>query len=101
MALQLPISASEASAGLVPPAVATHLFGKAGSVLMTIMLFSAITSTGSAEGLAVSSLVVYDIYKTYINPDATDRQILMLSKFVIVAFGSSMGALAVGLKQSV
>ncbi|CAE8625230.1 unnamed protein product [Polarella glacialis] len=95
--LQLPITAAEASAGLVPPAVATHLFGKAGSVMMTIMLFNAITSTGSAEGLAVSSLVVYDIYKPYINPKASGRQILLLSKVVIVLFGGSMGALAVGL----
>jgi hypothetical protein len=65
--------------------------------MMTIMLFNAITSTGSAEGLAVSSLVVYDIYRPYINPEATGRQILWLSKVVIVVFGASMGALAVGL----
>jgi len=58
------ISAAEAGSGLVPPAVATHMFGKAGSVMMTVMLFMAITSTGSAEGIAVSSLVAYDIYKT-------------------------------------
>ena len=36
-----------------------------GSVMMAIMLFMAITSTGSAEGIAVSSLVAYDIYKAY------------------------------------
>mmetsp|Transcript_77664 Transcript_77664/g.195326 ORF Transcript_77664/g.195326 Transcript_77664/m.195326 type:complete len:310 (-) Transcript_77664:430-1359(-) len=64
---------------------------------MTIMLFNAITSTGSAEGLAVSSLVVYDIYKTYINPQATGKRVLWLSKIVIVVFGGCMGALAVGL----
>merc|ERR1719163_2585112 len=39
VALQLPISASEAGSGLVPPAVATHLFGKAGSVMMATHLF--------------------------------------------------------------
>mmetsp|Transcript_39508 Transcript_39508/g.59709 ORF Transcript_39508/g.59709 Transcript_39508/m.59709 type:complete len:294 (+) Transcript_39508:3-884(+) len=59
------------------------------------MLFNAITSTGSAEGLAVSSLVVYDIYRPYINPNATGKQILYLSKAVVVIFGVSMGALAV------
>mmetsp|Transcript_33576 Transcript_33576/g.85923 ORF Transcript_33576/g.85923 Transcript_33576/m.85923 type:complete len:695 (+) Transcript_33576:42-2126(+) len=99
VSLQLPLTAAEAGAGLVPPAVATHLFGKAGSVMMTIMLFNAITSTGSAEGLAVSSLVVYDIYKTYINPKASGQQILIVSKTVIVCFGGSMGVLAVGLNQ--
>merc|ERR1712232_193511 len=95
LALQLPISASEAGAGLVPPAVATHLFGKGGSVMMAIMLFMAITSTGSAEGIAVSSLVAYDIYKAYINPEATGKQILLVSKVVIVVFGASMGVLSV------
>mmetsp|Transcript_114155 Transcript_114155/g.202327 ORF Transcript_114155/g.202327 Transcript_114155/m.202327 type:complete len:683 (-) Transcript_114155:62-2110(-) len=99
LALQLPITAGEAGSGLVPPAVATHMFGKTGSVLMAIMLFMAITSTGSAEGIAVSSLVAYDIYKTYCKPNATGGQILCLSKVVIVIFGLSMGILSVILRH--
>jgi Na+/proline symporter len=95
VALQLPISSAEAGAGLVPPAVATHLFGKFGSVMMSVMLFMAITSTGSAEGIAVSSLVTYDVYKTYINPKCTGKQALLISKVVIVIFGLSMGTLGV------
>jgi urea-proton symporter len=77
--------------------VAVHFFGNAGAVMITTMLFMAITSTGSAEGIAVSSLVAYDIYKAYINPNATGRQILLVSKAVIVVFGLSMGLLSVGL----
>lgn len=99
VALQLPISSAEAGAGLVPPAVATHLFGKFGSVMMATMLFMAITSTGSAEGIAVSSLVTYDVYKTYINPKCTGKQALFISKVVIVIFGLSMGALGVALNH--
>jgi Na+/proline symporter len=99
LALQLPISSSEAGAGLVPPAVATHLFGKSGSVMMAIMLFMAITSTGSAEGIAVSSLVAYDIYKTYVNPKATGNQVLMVSRVVVVVFGLIMGVLSVLLNR--
>jgi SSS family transporter len=97
LALQLPITSAEAGAGLVPPAVATHLFGKAGSAMMSIMLFMAITSTGSAEGIAVSSLVAYDIFKAYIKPEATGKEILFVSKVVIVVFGLSMGILSVAL----
>ena len=97
VALQLPISSAEAGSGLVPPAVATHLFGSFGSVMMSVMLFMAITSTGSAEGIAVSSLVTYDIYKTYINPQCTGRQALMISKVVVVVFGLAMGGLGVAL----
>ncbi|KAL3944058.1 MAG: hypothetical protein SGBAC_001886 [Bacillariaceae sp.] len=93
-ALLLPITDVEAGNGLVPPAVATHLLGDAGSVLILIMLFMAIVSTGSAESIAVSSLVAYDIYREYINPEATGEQILKVSRYVIVAFGLLMGALS-------
>ncbi|CAJ1955665.1 unnamed protein product [Cylindrotheca closterium] len=93
-ALLLPITDVEAGNGLVPPAVATHLLGESGAILILIMLFMAIVSTGSAESIAVSSLVAYDIYREYINPDATGEQILSVSRKVIVAFGLLMGALS-------
>ncbi|CAJ1955663.1 unnamed protein product [Cylindrotheca closterium] len=96
-ALLLPITDVEAGNGLVPPAVATHLMGDAGSVLILIMLFMAIVSTGSAESIAVSSLVAYDIYREYINPEATGEQILKVSRYVIVGFGLLMGALSIAL----
>jgi len=94
-ALMLPITASEAGSGLVPPAVATHLLGEAGSVLVLTMLFMAIVSTGSAESIAVSSLVAYDIYREYINPEADGAKILFVSRIVIVVFGLFMGALSI------
>mmetsp|Transcript_1341 Transcript_1341/g.3357 ORF Transcript_1341/g.3357 Transcript_1341/m.3357 type:complete len:739 (+) Transcript_1341:173-2389(+) len=96
-ALMLPINSSEAGSGLVPPAVADHLLGSAGSALVLIMLFMAIVSTGSAESIAVSSLVAYDIYREYINPDATGKQILWVSRVVIVAFGIFMGLFSIAL----
>ena len=58
-------------AGLVPPAAALFLLGRGGAILMVIMLFMAVTSSGSAELVAVSSLFTYDVYRTYINPNAT------------------------------
>merc|ERR1712084_190649 len=94
-ALMLPIEASEAGSGLVPPAVATHLLGETGSVLILIMLFMAIVSTGSAESIAVSSLVAYDIYREYINPEATGKQILFVSRVVIILYGLFMGAFSI------
>ena len=94
-ALMLPITANEAGSGLVPPAVATHLLGNAGSFLILTMLFMAIVSTGSAESIAVSSLVSYDIYREYINPEADGKKILMVSRIVIVVFGLFMGALSI------
>jgi len=94
-ALMLPIDKDEAGSGLVPPAVAAHLLGDGGAVLILIMLFMAIVSTGSAESIAVSSLVSYDIYREYINPEATGAQILFVSRVVIVAYGLVMGGLAI------
>lgn len=97
-ALMLPITAGEAGSGLVPPAVAHFLLGDIGAVLILIMLFMAIVSTGSAESIAVSSLVAYDIYREYINPEATGKQILFVSRCVIVGFGLIMGAFAIVLQ---
>ncbi|KAL2901012.1 Urea-proton symporter DUR3 [Bienertia sinuspersici] len=100
LALDLPITASEALHGLVPPATAVALMGTAGSVLLLIMLFMAVTSSGSAELIAVSSLCTYDIYRTYINPKATGKQILTVSRIVILAFGCFMGVLAIILNKA-
>jgi SSS family transporter len=94
-ALMLPITSGEAGSGLVPPAVATHLMGNAGAGLILTMLFMAIVSTGSAESIAVSSLVSYDIYREYFNPEASGEQILKVSRIVIVLFGLLMGGLSI------
>ncbi|KAF3335918.1 urea-proton symporter DUR3-like protein [Carex littledalei] len=95
LALDLPINTTEADKGLVPPATATALMGKSGSVLLLTMLFMAVTSAGSSELVAVSSLCTYDIYRTYINPDANGKQILNISRGVMLGFGCFMGVLAV------
>jgi Na+/proline symporter len=57
VALQLPTNYDEAGAGLVPAATAIHLFGKSGGLMILIMVFMAVISTGSAELVSVSSLV--------------------------------------------
>ncbi|GLU05274.1 hypothetical protein SLE2022_223830 [Rubroshorea leprosula] len=100
LALDLPLTASEASHGLVPPATAIALMGKGGSVLLLTMLFMAVTSAGSSELIAVSSLCTYDIYRTYINPDASGKKILKVSRAVVLGFGCFMGLLAVILNKA-
>ncbi|KAK3183441.1 hypothetical protein Dsin_030727 [Dipteronia sinensis] len=100
LALDLPLSESEASHGLVPPATAIALMGKGGSVLLLTMLFMAVTSAGSSELIAVSSLCTYDIYRTYINPDASGKKILKVSRTVVLCFGCFMGMLAVILNKA-
>lgn len=99
LALDLPLTANEAGRGLVPPATATALIGKGGAVLLLTMLFMAVTSAGSSELIAVSSLCTYDIYRTYINPRATGKQILSVSRTVVFLFGCFMGVLAIILNK--
>lgn len=99
VALDLPLTPDEADAGLVPPATAFHLMGKGGAVLILIMLFMAVTSTGSAELIAVSSLLSYDVYRTYINPQATGQDIIKVSRWIVVLWGLMMGGLAIGLQE--
>ncbi|KAI5076039.1 hypothetical protein GOP47_0008895 [Adiantum capillus-veneris] len=100
LALDLPLTASEAGRGLVPPATATALIGEGGAVLLLTMLFMAVTSAGSSELIAVSSLCTYDIYRTYINPNATGKQILNVSRIVVFVFGCFMGVLAILLNKA-
>lgn len=93
-ALNVKLSSKEANRGLVPPAAATVMMGKGGGIFMIIMLFMAITSTGSAECIAMSSLIAYDVYRKYINPNATGKQILNVSRVTIVVFGIMQGVLS-------
>lgn len=99
LAMQLPITPDEADAGLVPPATAYFVLGNGGATLILIMLFMAVTSTGSAELIAVSSLVSYDVYRAYINPEATGEQILKVSRYTVLLFGAFMGALSIVLNE--
>jgi SSS family transporter len=94
-AADLPVNATEAGSGLVPPAVAVYLLGKGGAWLIALMLLMAVTSTANSELIAVSSLFSYDLYRTYINPKATGAQIVKVTRLGIGAFGLFMGVLAI------
>jgi SSS family transporter len=95
VALDVDITMQQAQMGLVVPAAATALMGEIGAIMVLTMLFMAVTSAGSAELIAVSSIVTYDLYRTYKNPNATGKQLVKVSRATIVAFGLGMGGLAV------
>lgn len=94
-ALDLPLTKSESGSGLTPPAIAVQLKGSSGGFLVLFQLFMAVSSTGAAEQVAVASLVAYDIYRTYINPKATGKQIKHLSQFVILLYAIISGVSAI------
>lgn len=95
VALDVQLTPEQVQLGLTVPAAATTLMGEVGAILVLAMLFMAVTSAGSAELIAVSSLITYDVYRTYKNPLADGKTLLKVSRSVIVAFGLGMGGLAV------
>ncbi|KAJ8318387.1 hypothetical protein KUTeg_003478 [Tegillarca granosa] len=62
------LTAADIDSGFITPYVMLRLMGPAGGYLLLTMMTMALMSTGSGEVMAVSSIIVYDIYKTYINP---------------------------------
>lgn len=46
----------------------------------------AVTSTLSAQVIAVSSIISFDIYRTYIKPTATDRDVIRWSHYGVIFF---------------
>ncbi|KAH9480101.1 Urea-proton symporter DUR3 [Psilocybe cubensis] len=85
------LTPSDVSAGLPASAAATALLGKAGAACLLLVLFLAVTSACSAELIAVSSLLTYDVYKTYINPKATDAQILKVGHAMVLIYALGCG----------
>jgi SSS family transporter len=97
VALQIQLTPEQVQLGLTVPAAAATLMGEVGAILVLVMLFMAVTSAGSAELIAVSSLITYDVYRTYKNPKATGKELLKVSRATIIGFGLGMGGLAVAL----
>jgi urea-proton symporter len=95
VALQIQLTPEQVQLGLTVPAAAATLMGEVGAILVLVMLFMAVTSAGSAELIAVSSLITYDVYRTYKNPRATGKELLKVSRATIIGFGLGMGGLAV------
>jgi Na+/proline symporter len=88
------LSAAQVSAGLVGPAAAIALLDKVGARLMVVLVFMATTSSTSAESIAASSLITFDIYKAYINPKATTRSMFWVSVFGLIIYGVLLAAIS-------
>ncbi|KAH8703158.1 putative urea active transporter [Talaromyces proteolyticus] len=80
------MSASEVSSGLVLPYSALTIAGSGGAAAVVLITFMAVTSTLSAQVIAVSSIISFDIYREYFNKSASDRQIIRWSHFGVVFF---------------
>ncbi|EGW35056.1 urea active transport protein [Spathaspora passalidarum NRRL Y-27907] len=92
-----PMTAAEVNSGLVLPNAASALLGKGGAVLSLLMVFMAVTSAMSAELIAVSTICTYDIYRTYINPQASGKKLIWVSHMSVIGFAYIMAGFAIGL----
>ncbi|KAJ5601489.1 hypothetical protein N7510_011023 [Penicillium lagena] len=89
-----PMSESQVSSGLSAPFAATALLGKSGAGALLLTLFMAVTSSASSELIAVSSILTFDIYKTYVKPSATPERLIFVSHAMICVFGLVMATFA-------
>ncbi|CAD0106950.1 unnamed protein product [Aureobasidium uvarum] len=86
--------ACDISAGLAAAFSAQALLGKGGAVALLIVLFMAVTSCASAELIAVSSLLTFDVYQRYIRPTASSASLIFVSHAMICVFGLTMAVFA-------
>merc|ERR1712055_966303 len=79
------LSEEDIMKGLAAPLVAQKLLGPVGEYSMLFLILMAVMSTGSAEIIAVASIVIYDVYQTYICPfrrDHKDGQCILCGRFL-------------------
>ncbi|KAJ9330414.1 hypothetical protein DTO027B5_7819 [Paecilomyces variotii] len=88
------MTTAQVSAGLSAPFAAAALLGKHGAVALLITLFMAVTSSSASELIAVSSILTFDIYKVYIKPSATPKELIFVSHVMICIFGVIMAVFA-------
>jgi SSS family transporter len=94
------LSQEQLNAGLVLPISAYTLMGKGGAAAVLLMVFMACTAAYSCETVAVSSLWTYDIYKAYINPNATGKMLVFVTHAAVIVFSIAVIALAIGLGRA-
>ncbi|MHA7646793.1 sodium:solute symporter family transporter [Nitrosopumilus sp. S4] len=88
------LTENEIGLGLVAPTTASNLMGDFGAIILLTIIFTAVTAAGSSQLVSVSSLVTYDVFRTYLKPSSSGRELIRVSRFAILGFGMGMGLLA-------
>ncbi|KAJ5888930.1 solute symporter family transporter [Penicillium taxi] len=86
------LTVEQVNAGLSAPATAITLLGKGGAVLLLILLLMAVTSFTSAELIAVSSLLTFDVYKTYLRPNTSSTEVVKVNHWTIPCYAVFLAA---------
>jgi Na+/proline symporter len=83
------ITAADSGSGLTPARVAVNMLGAPGAWVLLIMLFMAIVSTGCAEIIAVATIMTYDVYCEYLNPELKGDRMKNRQIFYATLLGKS------------
>jgi len=90
------LSDEDVMKGLAAPLVAQKLLGTTGEYSMLFLILMAVMSTGSAEVIAVASIIIYDVYQAYIcpfKPDLKEGQCIICSRYLRKQKGDEDGEL--------
>lgn len=94
VATEVTLTEDQIDLGLVAPTAAALIMGDWGALLILAIVFTAVVAAGSSQLISISSLMTYDVFRTYVKPSATGRQLIRISRYTILVFGVGMGALA-------
>ena len=75
------------AADMVGPLIAAKLLGIGGAVLVFIVVFSALASSLDSLLAATSDLVLQDIYKGHLRPQATPEELARAARWVVLGLG--------------
>ncbi len=75
------------AADMVGPMVAAKILGVGGAVLVFIVVFSALASSLDSLLAATSDLVLTDIYRGHIRPQATKQELQKMARWVVIFLG--------------
>ncbi|KAH7418990.1 putative DUR3-urea permease [Cadophora sp. MPI-SDFR-AT-0126] len=88
------MNAQEIGAGLALPYAAQTIAGKGGAGAVLVLMFMSCTSAISSVLIGTSTVLSYDVYKTYLRPNATDAQVLRAGHWCVAGFAMFMAAFA-------
>ena len=75
------------AADMVGPMVAAKLMGVGGAILVFIVVFSALASSLDSLLAATSDLITQDIYRGHFRPNASNEELRVAAKVIILTLG--------------
>lgn len=89
------LTEAEANAGLPVIYAFGAIMGKSGAAASVLTLFMSVTSAMSAELIAFSSVSTFDVYRGYINKEATGPQLVRLSHYATAVFSLFVACISI------